>query len=211
MSAPSWPKAPTWGSLCRIGGLAAILFVLSDAAALALYAASPPPVSGGEATLRFIADHKASYVAQQLLWLVPALFGLILFVALPIALFPTSPSLTVVGFVVGGACWTALLAVPVTNEGPGGSGSLWAPWASSARLYVSRRRPSTPYTDRSYGCGSSSSASRSCDSPIAASHLPEPAQTRVPRQKLPLDDGPPSACRGRNPRRRRCVKWGEAF
>ena len=67
--------------------------------------------------MRFIADHKASYIAQQLLWLVPALFGLIVFVALLIALLPASPSLAVLGFTVGGASWTALLAVPVTIEG----------------------------------------------------------------------------------------------
>jgi hypothetical protein len=91
--------------------------VLFGVAALALYAVDTPPVSGGEATLRFIADHKASYIAQQLLWLVPSLFGLIVFVALLIALLPASPSLAVLGFAVGGASWTALLAVPVTSEG----------------------------------------------------------------------------------------------
>ncbi|HKU10779.1 MAG TPA: DUF4386 family protein [Sinomonas sp.] len=116
MSALSWPKAPAWGPLYRIGGIAGLLFVLFDAAALVLNL-NPPPVSGGEATLRFIADHKASYIALQLLWLVPALFGLIVFVALLTALLPTSPSLAVLGFAVGGASWTALLAVPVTSQG----------------------------------------------------------------------------------------------
>ncbi|GAA2103053.1 hypothetical protein GCM10009841_19980 [Microlunatus panaciterrae] len=86
-------------------------------AALVLYAADPPPVSGGEATLRFIAAHRMTYIAQQLLWLVPSLFGLIVFTALLVALLPDSPTLTVLGFVVGGASWTALLAVPVTSEG----------------------------------------------------------------------------------------------
>jgi hypothetical protein len=91
--------------------------VLFGVAALVLYIASPPPVSGGAATLRFIAENKASYVAQQLLWLVPSLFALIVFTALFVAVLPKSPVLAVVGFVVGAASWTALLAVPVTSEG----------------------------------------------------------------------------------------------
>lgn len=117
MSALVWPKAAAWGSLYRIGGVAGVLFVLFGLAALALYAADPPPVTGGEATLRFIGDHKASYSAQQILWLVPSLFGLVVFVALLVVLLPVSPSLALLGFAVGGASWTALLAVPVTSEG----------------------------------------------------------------------------------------------
>ncbi|MCX6499482.1 MAG: DUF4386 family protein [Arthrobacter sp.] len=117
MSATGSVSAARWNPLYRIGGTAAILFVLSGLAALTLYVLNPPPVSGGEETLRFIAAHKGSYIAQQLLWLVPSLFGLIAFVALLVALLPRSPSLTVLGFAVGAASWTALLAVPVTSEG----------------------------------------------------------------------------------------------
>ena len=111
------PAAPAWNALYRTAGAAGLLFVLLGVSALTLYAVNPPPVSGGEETLRFIADHKASYIAQQILWLVPSLFGLIVFVALFVALFVTSPSLSVLGFTVGAASWTALLAVPVTSEG----------------------------------------------------------------------------------------------
>lgn len=117
MSTSPWAAFGAWRPLVRIGGLAALLFVACGVAALALYVLNSPPVSGGEATLRFIAGHRSSYVAQQLLWLVPALFGLLVFVALLVVLFPVSPSLAVVGFAVGGASWTALLAVPVTSEG----------------------------------------------------------------------------------------------
>jgi Domain of unknown function (DUF4386) len=117
MSTAILPGTDGWRVLHRIGGISAILFVLSGLGALFLYAVATPPVSGGEATLRFIAEHKASYIAQQLLWLVPSLFGLIVFTALLQVLLPISPSLAVLGFVVGGASWTALLAVPVTSEG----------------------------------------------------------------------------------------------
>jgi len=117
MSTTSLPQRYSWKLLYRVGGVSAILFVLSGLGALALYALDPPPISGGEATLRFIAGNKTSYIAQQLLWLVPSLFGLIVFTALLMALLPTNPSLTVLGFAVGAGSWTALLAVPVTSEG----------------------------------------------------------------------------------------------
>lgn len=117
MTALSFSEAPAWRPLYRIGGVSGLLVVLFGVAALILYFVNPPPVSGGEATLRFIAVHKVSYIAQQLLWLVPSLFGLVVFVALLIALLPAGPSLAVLGSAVGGASWTALLAVPVTSEG----------------------------------------------------------------------------------------------
>ncbi|WP_208711853.1 DUF4386 family protein [Sinomonas sp. R1AF57] len=117
MTALPWPAARAWVPLYRAAGIAGILFVLFGLTALALYFGDPPPVSGGEATLRFIADHTASYVAQQLLWLVPSLFGLVVFTALLVALLPASPSLAVLGFVVGAASWTALIAVPTTSVG----------------------------------------------------------------------------------------------
>lgn len=117
MTAPAWPSARAWFPLYRSAGVAALLFVLFGVTALALYVVDPPPISGGEATLRFIAAHKASYIAQQLLWLVPSLFGLVVFAALLVALLPASPSLTVLGFVVGAGSWTALLAVPVSSVG----------------------------------------------------------------------------------------------
>ncbi len=117
MTAVSDPNSPSWHPLYWIAGVAGLLFVLFGVAALMLYVMNPPPISGSEETLRFIAEHKASYIAQQILWLVPSLFGLVVFVALFVALFITSPSLSVLGFTVGAASWTALLAVPVTSEG----------------------------------------------------------------------------------------------
>ncbi|MDQ4491886.1 DUF4386 family protein [Sinomonas sp. ASV486] len=109
--------ARAWVPLYRAAGIAALLFVAFGVAALSLYFVNPPPVSGGEATLRFIADHKASYVAQQLLWLVPSLFGLVVFTALLVAHLSAGPSLAVLGFVVGAGSWIALLAVPTTSVG----------------------------------------------------------------------------------------------
>lgn len=100
MAVSSWPTTASWRSLNRVGGVSALLFVLFGVAALVLYTASPPPVSGGAATLRFIAENKASYVAQQLLWLVPSLSALIVFTALLVAVLPRSPVLAERGHTV---------------------------------------------------------------------------------------------------------------
>ena len=156
MTAMFDPAAPAWNALYRTAGAAGLLFVLLGVSALTLYAVNPPPVSGGEETLRFIADHKASDIAQQILWLVPSLFGLIVFVALFVALFVTSPSLSVLGFTVGAASWTALLAVPVTSEGLSRSSfsvtglPRWTPWSNRRsspplkRSWLRTTRPPSP-------------------------------------------------------------------
>jgi hypothetical protein len=117
MTAPTWPGPRSWVPLYRVAGVAALLFVAFGLTALALYVVEAPPVSGGAATLRFIAEHKASYIAQQLLWLVPSLFGLIGFAALLVAELPVSPSAALLGFVVGAGSWIALLAVPTSSVG----------------------------------------------------------------------------------------------
>lgn len=117
MTTPAWPAPRAWAPLYRTAGIAALLFVAFGVTALALYFVDAPPVSGGEATLRFIADHKVSYIAQQLLWLVPSLFGLVVFAALLVVLLPANPSLAVLGFVVGAGSWIALLAVPTSSVG----------------------------------------------------------------------------------------------
>ncbi|MBM7503522.1 DUF4386 family protein [Agromyces aurantiacus] len=111
------PTGASWNPLYRTAGVAGLLFVLCGITALTIYAVAPPPISGGEATLRFIAEHTVSYIVLQVLWLVPALFGLVVFVGLFVALFTSSPVMSVLGLTVGGASFIALLAVPVTSQG----------------------------------------------------------------------------------------------
>ncbi|ROP58675.1 hypothetical protein [Curtobacterium sp. PhB115] len=106
-----------WRPLFRIAGAAALLFVASGLTALVLYVLAPPPESGAAATLRFIADQRLSYIAQQLLWLIPSVFAVLVFVALTVAFLPRSPVLTLLGGSLGVAAWTALLAVPTTSVG----------------------------------------------------------------------------------------------
>ncbi|MBD7957757.1 DUF4386 family protein [Microbacterium sp. Sa4CUA7] len=110
-------RAPAWAVLYRTAGWAGVLFVACGVAALNLYAIDTPPVTGGEATLLFITDHTQTYVAQQLLWLLPSVLAVVVFVALFIVLFEVDPSLSVLGLAIGGGSWVALIAVPVTSEG----------------------------------------------------------------------------------------------
>ena len=104
-------------TLYRAAGVASLLFVLLLLAALALDVIAPPPVTGGAETLDFIAGHKAIYVAEQLLWIVPSILPVVTFLALYIALRDTSPSWALIGAVVGGLPWALLLAVPVSSRG----------------------------------------------------------------------------------------------
>jgi hypothetical protein len=75
-------SAPSWRSLYRAGGVSAWLFVVLNLIALVLDLTAPPPILGGVATLEFIAAHGISYILEQVLWLAPGLFAMIVFVAL---------------------------------------------------------------------------------------------------------------------------------
>jgi hypothetical protein len=111
------PSRPSYRSLYRIAGVASILYVLLSLAAVALDVAAPPPVAGGAETLDFIADHKATYIVEQILWIVPDILPVVTFLALFIALRHVNPSHALVGAVVGGLPWAVLLAIPVTSRG----------------------------------------------------------------------------------------------
>jgi hypothetical protein len=104
-------------TLYRVAGVASILFVALYLAAFTLDVIAPPPVTGGVETLEFIADHKAGYVAEQLLWIVPDILPVVTFLALFIALRDTSPSWALIGAVLGGLPWALLLAIPVSSRG----------------------------------------------------------------------------------------------
>jgi len=106
-----------WRGLYRTGGVAAILFVGLLLAALAIDFVAPPPVDGGAATLEFIAANKALYITEQILWIMPSILPVVVFVALFVALAPLGRSSALVATVVGGLPWALLLAVPVSSRG----------------------------------------------------------------------------------------------
>ncbi|MFD5277620.1 DUF4386 family protein [Pseudarthrobacter sp. NPDC058362] len=99
------------------GGVAGILFVVLLISALIIDFIAPPPVHGGRETLEFIAENKTLYIAEQILWILPSILPVVVFVALYIALAPLSRSWALLAAVVGGLPWALLLAVPVSSRG----------------------------------------------------------------------------------------------
>ena len=110
-------SAVTWRSLYRIGGVAGLLFVVLNLIAIALDLTAPPPVSGGVATLEFIAAHRTGYIVEQVLWLAPGIFAAIVFLALYPALKPLNQSYAALGAFIGIAAWALTLAIPTTTRG----------------------------------------------------------------------------------------------
>ncbi|MDZ4090767.1 MAG: DUF4386 family protein [Arthrobacter sp.] len=115
-TAPS-PDGQTWRQLYVWAGTASVLFVALLILALVLDFAAPPPVHGGAETLEFIAQNKGVYLAEQLLWIVPNILPVLVFVALFVALAPLDKSMALLATVIGGLSWALILAVPVTSRG----------------------------------------------------------------------------------------------
>jgi hypothetical protein len=107
----------SWRQLYFWAGISAVVFVALLILAVVLDATAPPPIHGGAETLEFIARHKAVYVAEQLLWTVPNILPVLVFVTLFVALAPLNKSLALLATVVGALPWALFLAVPVTSRG----------------------------------------------------------------------------------------------
>lgn len=107
----------TWRQLYFWAGIASVLFVVLLVLALVLDFAAPPPVDGGAETLEFIARNKGIYIAEQLLWMVPNILPVLVFLALFAALAPLDKSLALLATVIGALSWALILAVPVTSRG----------------------------------------------------------------------------------------------
>lgn len=121
---PGHPERPTraddgqtWRRLYFWAGLSSVLFVGLLILALVLDFAAPPPVHGGAATLEFIARNKGIYIAEQLLWIVPNMLPVLVFVALFLALAPLDKNMALLATVTGALSWALILAVPVTSRG----------------------------------------------------------------------------------------------
>lgn len=116
---PVAPRAThqSWRLLYLVAGSGAILFVVLLLTALAIDFMAPPPVHGGAATLEFIAANKTTYVVEQVLWILPNILAVIVFVALFVALAPLNKSLALVATIVGGLSWALILAIPTTSRG----------------------------------------------------------------------------------------------
>lgn len=111
------PSEPEYAALYRVAGVASLLYVVLALAALALDFVAPPPVTGGVETLEFIAGHKVTYIAEQILWIAPDILPVVTFIALYFALRHVDAGLALAGTVVGGVPWAVLLAIPVSSRG----------------------------------------------------------------------------------------------
>lgn len=109
---------PSWRLLYRVGGVAAWLFVGMTVVDIVLYLTTPaPPTGGGVATLNHIAGHRTLYVVEQQLWLVPAAFATVTYLALYPALQQLDRALAALGAVVGGSAYALTMAIPTTTTG----------------------------------------------------------------------------------------------
>jgi len=83
-----------------------------------LVVVAPPPVNAdGAATLQYVASHKVLYVIEQILWLAPSAFALVVFLALYQALKHLNKSYAALGALAGIVSWALTLAIPTTGGG----------------------------------------------------------------------------------------------
>lgn len=108
----------SWRDLYRAGGVSAILFVVPVLVAIVLVVVAPPPVNADGATmLQYVASHKVLYVIEQILWLAPSVFALVVFLALYQALKHLNKSYAALGALAGIVSWALTLAIPTTGGG----------------------------------------------------------------------------------------------
>ena len=109
---------PSWRGLYRAGGISAVLFVVPILAAIVLIVIAPPPLNAdGATTLQYIASHKVLYLIEQILWLAPSVFALVVFLALSLALKHLNKSYASLGALAGIVSWALGLAIPTTGGG----------------------------------------------------------------------------------------------
>lgn len=112
--------ADTWGPLYRAGALCAGLAVACYAVALVVVATTTaPPTSDGASVLAFVDAHRTEYIVRQLLWLVPSLFLMVVFLALAlaVALRVESRSLAAIAGLIAVTSWAVSFAWPTTGDG----------------------------------------------------------------------------------------------
>ena len=109
---------PSWRGLYRAGGISAVLFVVPILLAIVLIVMAPPPLSAdGATTLHYVASHKVLYLTEQVLWLAPSFFALVVFLALFQVLKHLNKSYAALGALAGIISWALGLAIPTTGGG----------------------------------------------------------------------------------------------
>ncbi len=105
------PADPSWSGLYRAGSVAAALFVVLVIVPLVLIFTTPqPPISGGAATLQYIASHKFVYLTEFVSFVGLSVPAMVVFLALYAALKHLSKSYAALGALLGIASEVAALA-----------------------------------------------------------------------------------------------------
>ncbi|WIM92890.1 hypothetical protein ACTOB_004848 [Actinoplanes oblitus] len=78
---------------------------------------SSPPTSGAASVLEYVERHRTLYIVRQLLWTVPSVFLMVVFLALAVALRFRSRGLAAAGGLVAVTSWAVSLAWPTTGDG----------------------------------------------------------------------------------------------
>jgi hypothetical protein len=102
---------PSWRGLYRAGWISAALFVVLVIVPLVLiFTTAQPPVSGGAATLQYIASHKPVYLIELVSFVGLSLPAMVVFLALSVALKHLNKSYAALGALVGIASEVIALA-----------------------------------------------------------------------------------------------------
>lgn len=108
----------SWRPLYRVAGVAAGCAVALYTAALIMVAVTTtPPASGGAAILEYVGAHRSSYIVRQLLWLLPSLFLMVVFLALTVAIRRQGRSFALIAGLVAASSWAVSFAWPTTGDG----------------------------------------------------------------------------------------------
>lgn len=92
---------PSWATLYKVGGYAAILYVLLVAVPVVLIFTAPLPPTEGRELLEYIADHKVVYLTQLLCFVGLAVPALVVFAAVAVALKGVDKSVAAIGALLG--------------------------------------------------------------------------------------------------------------
>jgi len=92
---------PSWRGLYRAGGISAFLYiVLLIIPIVLIFTTKQPPSSDGAAILQYIASNKVVYISELVLFLVPSVVAMIVFLALYMALKHLNKSLAAIGTLI---------------------------------------------------------------------------------------------------------------
>jgi hypothetical protein len=114
---------PSWRDLYRAGGISAFLYiVLLIVPIVFIFILPQPPISGGAATLQYIASNKVLYITELLLFLAPSVVAMIVFLALYKALEHVNKSLAAIGALIGIA--SQIIGLAFNSSPPSLNGAL---------------------------------------------------------------------------------------